>query len=136
MPIFKRRVLFLLFFALLWLAAAPRWNAPARADGPPPDLACRLCHGDMQREYTFPGGETMPLQVPLDALDASPHNDGASVACFNCHRSQARYRFPHQPNPAQNRREFVSEIARNCQGCHAPHNPLHETRQPNPDLPN
>ena len=43
----------------------------------PPDLACRGCHGDNQRELTLPSGETLPLLVPLDLLDQSVGAQGA-----------------------------------------------------------
>jgi predicted CXXCH cytochrome family protein len=110
---------------------------PVYADGPPPDYACRGCHGDNQNELTLPSGETLPLLVPLSALDQSPHNATAetSILCTDCHTPRVRYQYPHQPNPAQTRREFASFVSENCQACHYPHRPLHASGQPNSALP-
>jgi predicted CXXCH cytochrome family protein len=100
---------------------------PALAAGPPDDYACRGCHGNNTQELTLPSGETLPLLAPLDAINSSPHHSSAEtpVSCVACHQSRARYQYPHQPNPAQTRREFVLEVSANCQDCHFPHRPLH-----------
>jgi len=109
----------------------------AYADDPPPDYACRSCHSDNQRELTLPGGEILPLLVPLDALKDSPHSLDAEtpVSCLDCHRSRLHYQYPHQPLLAQTRREFRLSVSERCQNCHQPHSPLHTTDQPDPESP-
>jgi len=121
---------------LLVLAQLPGFTRTAAAQGPLSDAACRTCHGDTQQELTLPSGETLPLQIPLDLLDASPHNSSGDtpMACTSCHRSRANYQFPHQPNPAQTRQEFVTAMEERCQDCHYPHSPFHPDES-NTDLP-
>ncbi|NOZ71328.1 MAG: hypothetical protein GXP38_05345 [Chloroflexi bacterium] len=117
----------------LWLIAAPS----VAADGPPSDYACRSCHGDNQRSLTLPSGEQLPLLVPLEKLDASAHSTFASspVTCQGCHQGKVRYRYPHQQNPASNRRDFALAVSENCKTCHYPHNPFHPTDSANAKLP-
>jgi predicted CXXCH cytochrome family protein len=109
---------------------------PVYADEPSPDTACRQCHSDTEQELTLPSGETLPLQVPLDLLDNSPHNTSneTPVTCTNCHRPRVNYQFPHAPNPAQTQQEFVAAMEETCQDCHYPHNPFHPDES-DADLP-
>jgi predicted CXXCH cytochrome family protein len=113
----------------------------AQAHSPAPDVACKLCHVGNSEQYVFPSGETMPLGVELEPLSDSVHGAHAAeeVYCTDCHRSQERYLYPHQPNPAQNLREFRAEIAENCEQCHLPlehHNPGHLQARPSTHVPN
>jgi predicted CXXCH cytochrome family protein len=112
---------------MLVLTQLPNFIRPVAAQGPSPDAACRTCHGDTGRELTLPSDETLPLQIPLDLLDASPHNSSNEIpiTCTNCHRPRVNYQFPHEPNPAQTRQEFVAAVEAECQECHYPHNPFH-----------
>lgn len=93
----------------------------------PPDAACRGCHDDSTHSLTLPSGEELSLRVDLPTLVASPHNRTAAtpVTCTNCHVGQERYRYPHEPNPAQTQSDFRAEIAQTCAGCHYPHLPFH-----------
>lgn len=100
----------------------------AQSSAPPPDLACRDCHGGSEQTYTFPSGETVTVGIDLAMLDAAPHSAYGTepVPCTACHSgSAARYRYPHQPNPAQTTRDFRVEVSANCEGCHYPHQPFH-----------
>ncbi len=121
---------------LTYLIAAP----PVSADGPPPDYACRSCHVGDEREITLPSDETLSVGVDVMALGQSAHGShlDEAVYCTDCHRSQARYLYPHQPNPAQTRLEFTADVSQTCQRCHEPrqkHNPGHLTAEANPNLP-
>ncbi len=100
---------------------------PVYAD-PPPDVPCRGCHGDNQRQLTLPSGELLPLLVDLERLDASPHNHAGAtpVSCTGCHQGPTWYRYPHPPTPAQSRRDYTALVAQSCERCHYPHNPFHE----------
>ena len=98
----------------------------------PPDLACRGCHGDNQRELTLPSGETLPLLVPLDLLDQSVHasasqssSSHSDISCSDCHINDTNYRFPHEPTTATDRRDYTVITAQTCESCHYPHNPFH-----------
>ncbi len=127
----------LIIFTGIW--GGVFYTSPAHADGPVPQYQCRMCHSDNQREITLPSGETLPLLVPIAALDASPHtaaNVENPVPCTACHRWTARYQYPHQANPAKTYRDFATEIANNCQQCHYPHRPFHQDDPANSDLPN
>ncbi|RME70236.1 MAG: hypothetical protein D6784_17030 [Chloroflexi bacterium] len=132
----RRFILSILFLFVLFLPGWG-WEQPARADGPPPDYACRGCHGTNQRQLTLPSGETLPLQVPLDELDRSAHSPTAdqAVYCTACHQGRRRYRYPHQPNPAQNQRQLRQAMSAVCQDCHYPHRPLHDGLETSDDLP-
>lgn len=110
----------------------------AKADGPPPDTACKDCHLNNSSQFTLPSGESLPVGVNSDQLAHSVH--GAAnppVYCTDCHTA-AEYQFPHPPNPAQNRAEFAANVAQNCQKCHASlqkHNPGHVLARDNPNVP-
>jgi predicted CXXCH cytochrome family protein len=101
-----------------------------------PSPACRGCHGDNDRLYTLPSGETVPLLVPLDALDASPHSwhnaepGDSPMGCTDCHTGVGRYRYPHEENPAQTLAEYRASASTACTECHYPHNPFHEIQDP------
>lgn len=121
--------------ALLGGVAAPR-AAQAQAISPLPtpevqtDAACRSCHGEKTDVLTLPSGETLPLGVDLAALDASPHSsnhDDPSLPCTSCHINDTAYRYPHLENPAQTAHEYAAAAAQNCESCHYPHLPFHET---------
>lgn len=109
---------------------------PIMAPVGPTDLACRGCHEDNDRTYTLPSGETVPLLVPVDALDASPHSwkvaeaGESPMGCTGCHTGVGRYRYPHRENPAQTLAEFRAEASAACADCHYPHNPFHEIQDP------
>jgi predicted CXXCH cytochrome family protein len=120
----------------------------AQAQGPnDPDFACISCHsedGDLE-PITLPSGETLVLQIATDILENSVHGshfsslDGADggVNCIDCHQNRNQYRFPHEPNPAQNRAEFNADIAPACESCHVSlqeHNPGH-LYSDNPNVP-
>jgi len=122
-------VIIVLFFGIL--------SVGVLADDPVPDTQCRLCHGDSQRTLTFPSGEEISLQVPLDVFDQSPHgaNSESPLNCTDCHRTVRHYLFPHQENQAQSHQEFTAQIANNCTRCHYPHNPLHADSVAADDLP-
>ena len=117
------------------LVLGASWTAPVLAETsspPPSDSACRGCHGENQRDITLPSGETVPLLVSLVHLDASVHSrmGETPVNCTSCHTGAQRYRYPHQPNPAQTVAEFSAAISAVCVDCHYPHNPFHEIQDP------
>ena len=101
---------FLVCLCALGLVAVLVWDRPAHAQSepPPPDQACKLCHVDTEAEYTLPSGEPLTLTVDLPALGASVHGVDAAqpVYCTDCHQDRRRYRYPHEPNPAQTRRRI------------------------------
>ncbi len=108
----------------------------------PPDLACRGCHGDNQRELTLPSGETLPLLVPLDLLDRSAHGSAShtlssqsDVSCSDCHTNDTDYRFPHEPTTATDRRAYTLAASETCESCHYAHNPFHGDLEAGPDAP-
>ena len=114
--------------------------SPALADGPPPDSACKGCHVGNTGTLTLPSGETLSLGVDTDTLGQSVHGThlDEAIYCTDCHRPLTRYRYPHQPNPAQNLQEFAAGVAENCERCHPPlekHNPGHVLAWENPNLP-
>jgi len=111
--------------------AAPVEAAPAHqvAD----DTACRLCHGDSDRQVTLASGESFPVKVDLLALAGSAHGDqpGAELACTDCH-SPANYQFPHEAAEAADLRSY--DVARSalCENCHvAPHLTGHPAAESN-----
>ena len=110
---------------------------PAYADDPLPDVACRRCHSETERQFTLPSGESISLLVSPEAVNNSPHSstNDSPVICTDCHSGKVRYQYPHQPNPAQTRREFSRAVSENCQDCHYPHNPYHPEEEPGADLP-
>ena len=74
----------------------------------------------------------MTLGVDLAVLDASPHStlsSGEPVACNSCHQNATHYRYPHEDNPAQTEHDFALAVSDNCQSCHYPHSPFHDTKQ-------
>ncbi len=97
-----------------------------------PDTACRGCHGNNQREIVLPSGEVVKLLVSLEHLDNSPHmrSGETPVNCTSCHTGVLRYRYPHQPSPAQDLAEYSSAASAVCVDCHYPHNPFHEIQDP------
>ena len=115
----------LLLLGLLGLSSGS--NIHAQSSTLPKDLVCRDCHSDSSRILTLPSGETAPTGIDLAELDSSPHSSSASTpaGCNDCHTGRARYRFPHQTNPAQTRNEFVAEVSGSCQNCHYAHLPFH-----------
>ncbi len=115
-----------------WLVGAPATIAAApapapmafalqaaEAQHPAPDLACRLCHEDSQREITLPSGETIPVQVDLAEVDGSAHGRDAEapLPCTGCHLP-AQYQQPHAPVEAANRRQYEIERSQTCERCH------------------
>jgi len=107
---------------------------------PPPDTACVGCHAANEHTYPLPSGKTLSLDAGMSQLLASVHGSGATepVYCTDCHRNDTNYRYPHLPNPAQNREEFGKQISQNCQACHAElhrHSPGHLNAVDNPNLP-
>jgi len=108
----------------------------------PPDLACRGCHGDNQRELMLPSGETLPLLVPLDLLDQSAHasashalSSQSDVSCSDCHTNDTDYRFPHEPTTATDRRAYTLAASQTCESCHYAHNPFHGDLEAGPAAP-
>jgi predicted CXXCH cytochrome family protein len=132
------RLLFLTAgLAAFWFAATPN---VALAQTSPPDTACKLCHVGNEDELVLPSGESLELGVDLEQLQNSVHGLHAadSVYCTDCHANRQRYRFPHQPNPAETRAEFAAEVSQNCERCHTTieaHNPGHLLATDNPNLP-
>jgi predicted CXXCH cytochrome family protein len=129
--------LFVISLVVCWFF----WGAEqAQAQEISPDQACKLCHTDTNEKLVLPSGEVLDVAIDLPALDQSVHGShaGADIYCTDCHQDRRRYRYPHQPNPAQSHKEFVAEIAQNCESCHTPleaHNPGHLQAQNNPNLP-
>lgn len=135
----SKRLLFILLFVpiLLWIGqekavAAPRLQTP--------DTACKLCHIGNPDTLPLPSGEELSLDVAPDVLSESAHGAHLSsdVYCTDCHQDRQRYRYPHQPNPAQNLAAFVAEISKNCESCHTPlalHNPGHLLAEEQAELP-
>ena len=112
----------------------------AQAQTSQPDTACKLCHVGREDQLVLPSGETLELGVELAPLAASVHGVHADeeVFCNDCHADRQRYRFPHEPNPAQDLAEFSAEISQNCERCHSTleaHNPGHLLATDNPNVP-
>lgn len=115
-------------------------QTPTYAQERRPDQACILCHGDTEQVLTLPSGEVLELRVDLTELAESLHGTHAAapIYCTDCHRTAERYRYPHEPNPAQTLHEFSAEVSQNCSNCHTPielHNPGHLQATGNPNLP-
>ena len=141
-----KRVIWLWFFCVCMatligvVILGASWATPVLAEtssqisqpAPAPDTACRGCHGDNQREIVLPSGEAVKLLVSLAHLDSSVHTRNAEtpVNCTSCHTGVLRYRYPHQPNPAQSLTEFSGGASAVCVDCHYPHNPSHEIQDP------
>lgn len=126
--------------AVLGILFVPQLSRAQESESPPPDTACKLCHVGREDQKELPSGEALELGVDLEPLDASVHGVHASesVYCTDCHADRGRYRFPHEPNPAQNLAEFSAEISQNCERCHftiEAHNPGHLAATDNPNLP-
>ena len=105
-----------------------------------PDQACRLCHNDTDKILTLPSRETLDLNVDLTELEGSLHGThaGNQIYCTDCHRNETLYRYPHEPNPAQDLREFAAGVSENCSSCHTPielHNPGHLQARSQTGLP-
>ncbi len=107
-----------------------------------PDQACKLCHTNTDKVLTLPSREVLNLNVDLTELAGSLHGthvgNGDLVYCTDCHRNATQYRYPHEPNPAQNRRDFAAAVSENCSACHTPielHNPGHLQAQSKTGLP-
>lgn len=139
-----KRLLFVLVFVsvsvtcLFWIGADRAAAAPLSQT---PDSACVLCHVDNEGEITLPSGEVIAVDVMPAPLSESVHGVHATenVYCTDCHQDQQRYRYPHEPNPAQTLADFVAEISDNCEDCHVPlelHNPGHLLADEQANLPN
>jgi len=92
--------------------------------GPSGDLSCRLCHSDTDKTFMLPSGESRSARVDLAALDRSVHGLGSDnpLACADCHRPAADYRFPHAPVTAADLADYRLDKAATCTQCHtAPH---------------
>ncbi len=132
-----------LFVLLIGSAISLAWVDVSSAQAQsPPDLACRGCHGDNQRELTLPSGETLPLLVPLDLLDQSAHasashtlSSQSDVSCSDCHTNDTDYRFPHEPTTATDRRAYTLVASQTCESCHYADNPFHGDLEAGPDAP-
>ena len=57
------------------------------------------------------------LNLQADELEASVHGSHLTeeIYCTDCHQNRNQYRYPHQPNSAQNLQEFAADIAPACQ---------------------
>lgn len=121
--------------AMLFTSVTAPTTAAGQSASPLPtpvgqaDAACRGCHGAKTDVLTLPSGETLPLGVDLAALDASPHSvrNDPSLPCTSCHVNETDYRYPHLENPAQTAHDFKAAVSQNCESCHYPHLPFHET---------
>ena len=84
------------------------------------DLACRICHEDSEQELSFPSGETVPVQVDLDALNHSAHGVQAEnpLVCTDCHLPVNDYQVPHKPVETIDYRDYQLEKAVSCERCH------------------
>ncbi len=84
------------------------------------DLACRLCHGDSEKEINFPSGETLPVQVDMETVDHSVHGTQAEepLGCTDCHQPVNDYKFPHTPVESFDYRGYQLQNAVNCERCH------------------
>jgi predicted CXXCH cytochrome family protein len=83
------------------------------------DQACRLCHGDTDRELGFTSGETLGLRIDAQELNASAHGSHAesALACTDCHEP-ADYQYPHRPVEAADVRTYQVDRSTICQRCH------------------
>lgn len=118
-------VMALLLLAFGWLNAAT-----ATAQEQPPDLPCRGCHEELTDDLVLSSGETISLQIPFDALNASAHSflNDEPVFCTGCHIDRP-YEYPHPEVTAATLREFTLNVAQSCEGCHYPHQPMHAADQ-------
>ncbi len=84
------------------------------------DSACRICHEETDAEITFPSGETLPVQVDLDALDQSAHGMHAEepLICTDCHLPLDDYQVPHEPVDAIDYRDYQLQRSVTCERCH------------------
>ena len=94
------------------------------------DDACRLCHGDTDESVVLPSGESFPIQVDVEAVNASVHGDAAEdpLQCTSCH-APAEYQFPHPPVEAETLRDYELSRSQSCEQCHQrPHVTSHPGR--------
>jgi len=97
-------------------AAAPALVGEAQIS----DLACRICHEETDAEITFPSGETLPVQVDLDALSHSAHGIQAEdpLVCTDCHIPVNDYQVPHTPVDAIDYGDYKLQRSVSCERCH------------------
>ena len=126
-------------FCLMFLTTGKAYAQERR-----PDQACILCHTNTDQVLTLPSREVLDLNVNLTELEGSLHGTHSGVEgegliyCTDCHRNSTLYRYPHEPNPAQTRRDFAAAVSENCATCHTPielHNPGHLQAQSQTGLP-
>ena len=91
---------------------------PARADRPAQETEayCLSCHGQPDLSMTLPSGESVPLTVLRETLDASIHSP-LGIECEACHTQIKTY--PHPPIEFTTRRELSRSYYLACQKCHS-----------------
>ncbi len=96
------------------------------------DVACRECHAETTAVLTFPSGEEKSVEVDINRLDRSVHGriGESPLACTDCHRPAADYRFPHAPIMAADLFSYRLERADSCLHCHTT---PHLTSHPGPE---
>jgi len=75
--------------------------------------SCIGCHTTPGLTARFPGSETLPLTIDMDAFGSSVHG---SQSCTACHQNIRE--FPHPENSAETYRDFQLENSRRCETCH------------------
>ncbi|MCB9449891.1 MAG: cytochrome C [Anaerolineaceae bacterium] len=84
----------------------------------PTSAYCLLCHSQEGRVWELPDGETLSLTIDPNVLAMSVHgtdNPEGALECADCH---VDHRFPHDPLPVQNTREFELQRYASCRNCH------------------
>ncbi len=91
----------------------------------PADVKCKACHGLLESEMSLKSGDTVSLRVDTDLVYGSVHgqhqmdeHNYTALLCTDCHRDQARYKFPHEPVTPFNERLFSIEMSNLCRECH------------------
>jgi len=91
---------------------------PARAERPAQETEayCLSCHGQPDLSMSLPGGESVPLTVSRETLDASIHSP-LGIECEACHTQIKTY--PHPQIEFTTRRELSRSYYLACQKCHS-----------------
>ena len=100
------------------VAATSEANINANSSGEPSNAYCLLCHSQAGLTWKLPSGETLSLTVDENMLADSVHGTANQHGALNCADCHSNMTFPHQPDPAQNIREFQLERYTSCTNCH------------------
>ncbi len=97
---------------------APAGEQEAMTQEEPTSAYCLLCHSQAGRVWELPSGEVLSLTIDPAMLAGSVHgadNPEGPLECADCHTN---HRFPHDPLPVQDTREFELTRYATCRNCH------------------